>query len=166
MKVDWDNWQPTVRANLLFVTEGGKVLLIRKKRGLGQGKINGPGGKLDPGEDVLDSAVREVREELLIEVKPEDCEQMGILRFQFVDGLALHCTVFRTNAYEGVPTETDEARPLWFAYEEIPFEEMWADDIHWLPRMLQGERFQGDFLFEEDAMLWMKLSWEDSVAVS
>ena len=41
---------------------GGQVLLIRKKRGLGAGKINGPGGKLDPGETFAQTAVREVQE--------------------------------------------------------------------------------------------------------
>ncbi len=159
MQVDWENWQPSIRANLLFVVEDEHVLLIRKKRGLGQGKINGPGGKLHPGEDALASAVREVAEELLITVRPEDCEEMGVLQFQFVDGLALHCTVFRAAVYTGVPTETDEAAPLWFRFDEIPFQEMWADDEHWLPRMLQGEKFAGDFLFDGDAMLWMDLRW-------
>ena len=48
--IDWSQWHPTVRCTLLFVLRDGQVLLIRKKRGLGAGKINGPGGKLDPGE--------------------------------------------------------------------------------------------------------------------
>ena len=36
----------------MFIIDEAKreVLLIRKKRGLGAGKINGPGGKIDPGE--------------------------------------------------------------------------------------------------------------------
>ena len=161
MNVDWENWTPTVRANLLFITQNNRVLLIRKKRGLGAGNINGPGGKLDPGETALESAVREVREELVIEVDPQSCEEMGILRFQFVDGLALHCTVFRATRYTGVPTETEEAVPLWFGFDELPFDEMWADDIHWLRQMLEGGKFRGDFLFEDSAMLWMNIDWLD-----
>ncbi len=159
MSVDWDHWTPNMYANLLFVIEGDRVLLIRKKRGLGQGKVNGPGGKLEPGEDALTSAVREIEEELVIRVPPEACEEMGLLRFQFVDGLALHCVVFRALTYEGTPTETDEAVPLWFGLDELPFEEMWADDRHWLRRMLGGERFRGDFLFEGETMQEMELVW-------
>lgn len=34
----------------MFVVRGGEILLIEKKRGHGAGKVNGPGGKIDPGE--------------------------------------------------------------------------------------------------------------------
>ncbi len=159
MNVDWDNWIPNMRANLLFVVEDGRVLLIRKKRGLGMGKINGPGGKLEPGEDALSAAVREVEEELLIRVPKEACEEMGLLRFQFVDGLALHCVVFRAHAYHGTPTETDEAKPHWFPIDEIPFDEMWADDRHWLRPMLGGRKFEANFVFDGEEMLEMALDW-------
>jgi 8-oxo-dGTP diphosphatase len=153
-KVDWAVWLPTVRANLLFVIEDGKVLLIRKKTGLGQGKINGPGGKLEPGETALQSAVREIREELDLTVDPADCEEMGTLRFQFLDGLALHVVVFRAFAYQGTPTETREAAPLWFPLEDLPFDEMWADDRHWLRELLGGQRVEAAFVFDGEAMIW------------
>ena len=149
-----------MKANLIFVTENGRVLLIRKKTGLGKGKINGPGGKLEPGEDALTSAVREIEEELLIRVPKDACEEMGVLRFQFADGLALHCVVFRVDQYEGTPTETREAAPLWFDYDKIPFDEMWADDRHWLRQMLDGGKFTGDFAFDNETMLEMNLVWE------
>ncbi|MBT4161861.1 MAG: NUDIX hydrolase, partial [Gammaproteobacteria bacterium] len=45
--IDWENWEPEEVATLLFVVRDGRVLLIRKKRGLGAGKINGPGGRLE-----------------------------------------------------------------------------------------------------------------------
>ena len=48
--IDWTSWQPDMVATLMFDVEDSRVLLIRKKRGLGAGNINGPGGKLDPGE--------------------------------------------------------------------------------------------------------------------
>lgn len=135
------------------------MLLIRKKTGLGKGKINGPGGKLDPGETAVEAAVREVREELLIRVRPEDCEEMGVLRFQFVDGLALHCVVFRTHRFEGVPTETPEAAPLWFPVDGIPFEEMWEDDRYWLAQTLQGQKFCAGFVFDGERMLEKGIRW-------
>jgi len=159
MEVDWDNWTPNMRANLLFVQRDGQVLLIRKKTGLGKGKINGPGGKLEPGETALEAAVREVEEELLIRVRPQDCERMGTLRFQFVDGLALHCVVFRSHCFSGMPRETREARPMWFSVDEIPFDEMWADDRYWLRRMLDGDKFEADFLFDGEAMLDKRIRW-------
>ena len=62
--IDWDGWKPEIRATLMFILEGEEILLIRKLRGIGAGKVNGPGGKIDPGESPLEAAVRETREEL------------------------------------------------------------------------------------------------------
>ena len=149
--MDWTNWTPRIIANLCFILDEGRVLLIRKKRGLGAGKINGPGGKLDPGESALDSAVREVQEELGI--TPLNLEDRGVLYFQFVDGLSLHCTVFIARGFTGEPVETAEAIPLWFPIDEVPYGEMWEDDQHWLPQVLAGASFDGWFEFDGDKML-------------
>ena len=76
---NWATWQPRVRANLLFIVRDEKILLIRKKRGFGAGKINGPGGKVDPGETPLQSALRETFEELGI--KPLGAEATRRIAF-------------------------------------------------------------------------------------
>ncbi|MEP6956167.1 MAG: 8-oxo-dGTP diphosphatase [Chthoniobacterales bacterium] len=149
--LSWPTWEPTVRATLCFIIEHDRVLLIRKKRGLGAGKINGPGGKVDPGETTLESAIRETFEELC--VTPRGVRQVGELFFEFSDGLLLHGAVFIADGFSGVPTETDEAVPLWTPREAIPYDEMWADDRFWLPLLLRGEKFRGAFLFEGDNLL-------------
>ena len=145
----------------MFVERGGEVLLIRKKRGFGMGKINGPGGKLDPGESELDCAVRETEEELA--VRALDPAKRGELWFQFVDGLAMHVAVFYTTKHEGEAVETEEAAPLWTPIDAIPFDRMWADDAHWLHRMLTGDEcFLGRFLFDKDEMLTCDVEWSAS----
>lgn len=149
--VDWDTWQPTIRATLLFVLRGDDVLLIHKKRGIGAGKINGPGGKIDPGESALECALRETREE--VGVTATSVEQAGELRFQFLDGMAIHCLVFRATAHTGEPVETDEAVPIWTAVDAVPFDRMWPDDRLWFPHLLAGVRFTGECLFDGDALL-------------
>ncbi|MBN1605822.1 MAG: 8-oxo-dGTP diphosphatase [Polyangiaceae bacterium] len=149
--VDWQSWQPRDRATLLFVVQRGRVLLIRKKRGLGAGKISGPGGRLEPGETVAECALREVREELGITAL--GAEQRGELSFQFTDGYSIHATVFLATDYLGEPQETDEAIPLWTALDAIPYDQMWADDALWLPLLLSGSRFVGRFVFAGDQML-------------
>ena len=115
--IDWANWQARDLATLVFVIREGRILLIRKKRGLGKGKVNGPGGKLDPGENAVECAARECQEELGINVSNLEC--MGEHKFQFIDGYSIHCWVFRTADMEGVAVETDEAVPLWTEIGEI-----------------------------------------------
>ncbi len=151
MTPDWSTWTPTMRATLCFVLEGDRVLLIRKKRGLGAGKVNAPGGRIDPGETPAQTAVREVQEELL--VTPIGVEERGQLSFQFVDGLRLHVHVFLARAHTGEAAETDEAIPLWTPLQALPYDEMWADDRVWLPVMLAGHRFALRAVFEGDTML-------------
>jgi 8-oxo-dGTP diphosphatase len=155
--IDWTAWTPRDRANLCFIAVENRVLLIRKKRGLGAGKINAPGGKLEPGESALASAIREVREE--IGVTPAAIEERGMLHFQFADGYSLQCTVFVASEFEGEPIETGEAIPIWFAIDEIPFDQMWEDDCHWLPDALKGRSFDAWFIFDGDRMLWKQICW-------
>jgi 8-oxo-dGTP diphosphatase len=149
--IDWSTWVPRDRATLLFVVEQERILLIEKKRGLGAGKINAPGGRIEPGEAPIDAAVRELQEEL--GVRASGVIEHGELSFHFVGGYLLHCHVFRADACIGVPIETDEAKPLWTPLDAIPFSRMWADDAMWLPLLLARERFRGRFVFDGDRML-------------
>lgn len=155
-----DEWTPNMRANLVFLTRGDEVLLIHKKTGLGAGKINGPGGKLEAGETPLEAARREVKEELHLDVGGLD--EMGELHFDFVDGLKLHCVVFHGTEFTGRPTETREAKPEWFPIADLPLDRMWADDRYWLPQMLCGQRFQAWFRFDGETMLTREV-WFSSV---
>lgn len=128
-------------ATLCYILHDGQLLLIRKKRGIGAGKINGPGGKVDPGETPLAAAIREVQEET--GVTPLDPSLQGELHFRFADGVVLHCMVYLAHRFEGAPHETDEATPLWFPVDALPYDEMWEDDRHWLPLLLTGQSFTG-----------------------
>jgi 8-oxo-dGTP diphosphatase len=149
--LDWDDWQAKDPATLVFVLKGDQLLLINKKTGLGKGKINAPGGKMDPGETPETCAVRECDEELGITVS--NLEYCGEHRFQFVDGYSIHVWVYRTRDFEGVPVETREAKPLWVSMSEIPYEKMWEDDKYWLPMVIAGERFKTRWIFDGDTML-------------
>ena len=150
-EIDWTTWRAVDPATLVFVVEGRRILLIRKKRGLGAGKINGPGGRREAGESFDDCAVREMREEL--GVTPLRLVRLGQHCFQFVDGYSTFVRVYRAAAVDGEPVETDEAAPLWFDVGAIPFGEMWEDDRHWLPLVVAGRRFAGRWIFEGDRML-------------
>lgn len=150
-EVDWENWIPQDSAVLCFIEEAGRLLLIEKKTGLGAGKVNGPGGKIEEGEFPIDAAIREVKEE--VHLVPEGLSDRGELSFIFTDGYSLRCQVFLASGYTGKPRETREAAPFWCAKEEIPYERMWADDGMWLPRVLAGDYVIGRFIFDGDTLL-------------
>ena len=151
MAFDWTDWKPKDVATLLFIIEGDRILLIEKKRGLGAGKVNAPGGRLEPGETPLVAAVRELREE--IGVDATNVRELGELSFHFVDGYELHCHAFRADRCVGTPIETDEANPFWVPLSEIPYARMWADDATWLPHLVADRKFRGRYVFDGDTML-------------
>jgi 8-oxo-dGTP diphosphatase len=149
--IDWEAWQPRQRASLLFILRGDEILLIRKKRGFGAGKISGPGGKIDRDESSLECALRETSEELGI--RPLDAGQRGELHVQFRNGFSLHCAIFAATAFDGEPRETDEAVPLWTPLDAIPYDQMWSDNQHWLPLLVRGEKFVGYFELDGEELV-------------
>lgn len=135
----------------MFVLQGNEVLLIRKKRGLGAGKINGPGGRIEGNETPEQCAIRETNEELLI--NPLRPRFAGELFFHAEDMPRIHVHVYVAHEYEGTPAETEEAIPIWFRLEDIPFDEMWDDDRIWLGHVLRGGSVKGYFTFIEESLI-------------
>lgn len=134
---------------LTLVVRDGRVLLGMKKRGFGMGRWNGFGGKVQEGETIEQAARRETEEECGVGIT--EMEKVGIHEFEFENsrGDILEVHVFRVDAWTGEPVETEEMRPQWFDIEEIPYKEMWPDDIYWFPLFLAGKKFRTKFLFGE-----------------
>jgi 8-oxo-dGTP diphosphatase len=136
---------------VIFLKSGRKVLLAHKKRGLGKGRLNGPGGKVEPGESFMEAVVRECREE--IGIRPINPQKMAKIKFKEFDGrhqIDLDVEVFTATEWEGNPIETDEMAPEWFNITNLPFDEMWPDDIFWLPHILKGQRIKASFELDKN----------------
>ena len=159
-EVDWASWRGEILATLMFVVRDGEILLIEKLTGIGMGKVNGPGGKIDPGENAEQAVIRECQEEL--HITPLAPVKMGELHFSMSDIPDIHCHVFMASEFVGEPTATREANPLWTKVSEIPYDKMWEDDRHWLPQMLDGQMFNGRFEFEGEAIEWMEMEFGDA----
>ena len=158
-EVDWDAWEPSETAVICYIIKDGKVLLINKKTGLGKGKVNAPGGRIEAGEMPIEAAVRETEEETGL--TPLNLVQRGTLSFIFRNGYSLKGFVFFADNFSGELTETEEADPFWINVDEIPYDKMWEDDIHWLPEALKGMTFNGRFIFDEDTMVSKAIDFEE-----
>lgn len=136
---------------VLVVHQHPRVLLGMKKRGFGMGKWNGIGGKVEPDETIEAAALRELKEEIGIEVANGHIEKSGVLDFSWQgkpDILQVH--FFKASHFEGEPQESEEMKPQWFHHQEIPYDTMWPDDKYWMPMLLAGKKFEGKFLFDGD----------------
>ena len=131
---------------LCVIHDNEKILLGMKKKGFGEGKWNGFGGKVEEGESIENAAHRELKEEAGIEAS--GLKKRGVINFEFEgDPKILEVHVFSASDFIGEPRESDEMKPQWFGIDEIPYDGMWPDDKHWLPVLLSGKNFKGSFHF-------------------
>tara|TARA_Y100000114_G_scaffold104614_1_gene97868 strand:- start:1144 stop:1617 length:474 start_codon:yes stop_codon:yes gene_type:complete len=141
----------TKTLSLLFLRNNEEILLAMKKRGFGEGRWNGVGGKVEEGETVEAAMVRETQEE--IGVTPTQYEKVADIRFdEFFKGepTLMHVHVYIATEWEGTPAETEEMAPKWVPIKEIPYAAMWQDDPYWLPEVLDGKKLSADFKLDEN----------------
>lgn len=134
------------------------ICLAMKKRSFGVGRWNGVGGKLLPGETLEQGLRREAEEE--IGIVPKNLLKRAELNFTFPykDEWNQIAHVYFCENWDNEPQESEEMNPKWFSVDELPFENMWPDDVFWLLRILKGESVRGNFtLGEGDVVLEQKV---------
>ncbi len=150
------DWRPAA-ATLVFVERGEDVLLIRKKRGHGAGKVNAPGGRLERSETPAECARRELGEE--VGLRCGALKPAAHLRFHDRTGGYDVCGfVFHAPESGGEPVDTPEAAPFWCAWDAVPYGEMWAADRYWIPWVRAGRPVRGDFVFEGERLVCSSVS--------
>jgi mutator protein MutT len=139
-----------IRRTLLLLRRGEKILLAMKKRGFGEGKWNGVGGKIEAGETLEEALVRETVEE--IGVTPKSWRAVAELDFiqdaETPDPWHMYVYAYMCEEWEGEPSESEEMRPEWFNIGDFPYDSMWDDDPFWLPAVLEGKKVVGTFTFD------------------
>ncbi len=99
--------------------KNGKILSTRSK---GKDKYYIPGGKRDPGENDMETLVREVKEELDVDIIPTSAQYIGTFKAQadsHADGIIVKMTCYGA-AYTGelrASSEIEEVR--WLNYKDI-----------------------------------------------
>ena len=140
-----------METTLCLLKKDNKILLAMKKKGFGEGKYNGVGGKLEENETPEQAMIRETQEEIC--VTPIKYEKVGIISFdEFYKGEKVNLLFHLYFVYEwnGEPTESDEMKPEWFDIDNTPYDRMFPDDKYWLPLILEGKRIKAYFDFDEN----------------
>ena len=137
-------------ATLALIVRDGQVLLghkVRKGADIGEGTLNGPGGKLDPGQSLETCLVEEVRDEVGIEIDPAYAAsaKAAVVTFHNGNSLVWEVHVYLIQSFAGEPYDTVEmVRPehgWWYSFDRLPFDRLLASDAVWMP-MLGPCRFR------------------------
>lgn len=141
-------------ATLLFLIKENdhiidQICLAMKKRGFGVGRYNGVGGKLEDGETPEQAIIRETKEEINVII--EKPQKVAEISFSFLSNpdWDQKVYVYLATQWQNDPTESEEMKPEWFDIKDIPYDQMWPDDIFWLPEIINGKMIRGAFIFDE-----------------
>jgi 8-oxo-dGTP pyrophosphatase MutT (NUDIX family) len=143
-----------IKSTHCFLVKNDKVLLGMKKRGFGEGKWNGIGGKKDKKDkNIVDTFIRETEEE--IKVTPLNYKLMAKIKFLWEATPEWNqvAYVFVTTKWKGKIQETEEERPKWWQKNKLPFDKMWEDDPSWLPFVLSGHFVKAKYLFGKNGKI-------------
>lgn len=104
---------------LIFVTRGTRVLLLRgaPDKRLWANKYNGLGGHIEPGEDLLSAARRELQEEAGLTA---DLSLCGTLLVETGRNPGIGIFVFTGECPQGEPQPSAEGTLEWVAWEAVP----------------------------------------------
>ena len=140
-------------AVLCIITKGNKILLMEKLRGFGKGLISVPGGKINKKESPTHAAIREVKEEVNVDVS--NLKYHGNIEFYSSNSKEWIVHVFSTKTVKGRIKNTEEGIPEWIDIKKMRYGKMGADPKPWIPVGLHGKKFNATFHFGKD---WEKMS--------
>ena len=152
--------QPQFKQTVVgYLIRDNRIILgrrIRVSHNLGENLIAGVGGKLESGETYDEAFIREFIEEFgtyeegNIVCRPLKFKAVGNIKYLNVnDKWDIQMEVYICTEWEGEPVKTESMQPVGpYAFEDIPYDEMWEDNQLFLPKILEGKRVEGTVLYE------------------
>jgi 8-oxo-dGTP diphosphatase len=143
----------------LLSPDGRRVLLVHRNRRPGDahfGKYNGLGGKVEPDEDVVSGAIREVGEESGLAATAISLRGTVSWPGFGPDGRDWFGFVFRVDAFTGTPHDGGVEGTLeWVAVADLPTLPMWESDHEWLPMVFDDDprTFHGVMPYRDGVMV-------------
>ena len=128
----------------VFLIRDNTVLLARRANTGFEDSNYGPvGGHLEPGETVIQAAVRECREEIGVELEPTALQVIGVTHYTSPAGDGIDF-FFRATRWTGEPTVTVECDDLrWYPLDALP-----SNTIQFVRRALEHHLLAGEWFDE------------------
>lgn len=158
------------QATLGLLVRNNQVLLglkIRKGADIGEGTLNGPGGKVNEGESFEENLIQEVREEVGIDLPLAAVlgTKRAVVTFHNGTSSVWEVHVYLISDFSGEPQDSEEMkRPdagWWYPINDLPFGSMLPADREWIPKVLAGERFTADAYLTDGASEFLSIEYKN-----
>lgn len=106
-----------VFTNMCMITDNSGNVLVQNRRNPDWPGITFPGGKVQPGESFVASAIREMAEETGLTVS--NLKLCGTKQFQQADGSRYVVLFFKTSTYSGTLQSSEEGEVFWIPREDL-----------------------------------------------
>ena len=111
-----EHTERVILTNLCMIRDGTRVL-VEEKTGRDAGGIIFPGGHVDGREPVVDSVIREMKEETGLSIeRPKLC---GVKEWINEDGSRYLVFLFTADRFTGELASSDEGRVFWMEKEDV-----------------------------------------------
>ena len=129
--------RPTQKSVTCFIHYGDEYLFLErhKNKRVDPGKLNGVGGRIEPGEDYIACAVREIEEESGYKVLPDDLQFCGMVIFQEGFPEDWVAAFFKVEVPEKIikdGTKTKDGTLRWIRKDQLLLQgDILVDDLHY-----------------------------------
>jgi 8-oxo-dGTP diphosphatase len=125
---------------------------IKKTNDMHQGKWNGLGGKLEPGETPEECVIREVREEAGLLVKKMVFK--GFITFPgFADDEDWYTFLYVIDTFEGELIDSPEGNLAWIDDADLLNLNLWEGDKIFLPWLEKPGFFSAKFTYRDSQLI-------------
>ena len=134
----------------MLVQQDGKLLFVlRSNTGFMDGYYCLPGGRVEPGEAYLAAAIREAKEEVDVDVQPEDARQV-YLQQRYHDPQNIWVDVFfAADKWSGTPVNAlpdEHSEMVWFDVNNLPEDKILDYQVTGIRGFLENRPY-GEFNF-------------------
>ena len=148
-------------ATLCYVQRNNQTLMIhrvKKQNDMHQGKWNGLGGKLEPGESPEACAVREVFEESGLRCR--NPRLRGFITFPAFDQIDDWYTFLYTfDEFEGELIDSAEGNLAWIDNDKLLELNLWPGDRVFVPWIFEESIFSANFVYDKGEFQWYEVTF-------